>query len=38
VTLGENAVVAAGSVVPRDVVANSVVAGNPARIVRNPRP
>ena len=34
VTIGENAIVAAGSVVARDVPANVVVAGNPARIVR----
>lgn len=34
VEVGENAVVAAGSVVTRAVAANSVVAGNPAREVR----
>jgi galactoside O-acetyltransferase len=34
VTIGENAVVAAGSVVTRDVPANALVAGNPARVVR----
>jgi acetyltransferase-like isoleucine patch superfamily enzyme len=33
VTIGENAVVGAGSVVTRDVPDNAVVAGNPARIV-----
>lgn len=34
VTIGENAVVGAGSVVTRDVPPNSVVAGNPARVLR----
>lgn len=34
VTLGENCVVAAGSVVTKDVKSNCVVAGNPARIIR----
>jgi acetyltransferase-like isoleucine patch superfamily enzyme len=34
VTIGENSVVAAGSVVTRSVPANVVVAGNPARIVK----
>jgi len=34
VTVGENAVVAAGSVVSRDVPANTVVAGVPAKIVK----
>jgi len=34
VTVGENTVVGAGSVVTKDVPANTVVAGNPARILR----
>lgn len=34
VTIGENAIVGAGSVVTRDVPANAVVAGNPARFKR----
>lgn len=34
VTIGENAIVAAGSVVSRDVPADVVVAGNPARVVK----
>ena len=34
VKIGKNAVVAAGSVVIRDVPANTLVAGNPARVVR----
>ena len=34
VTIGENAVVGAGSVVVRDVPDNTVVAGNPARVLR----
>lgn len=34
VTVGENAVVAAGAVVSRDVPANSVVAGIPAKVVK----
>lgn len=34
VTIGENAVVGAGSVVTRDVEANTVVVGNPARVVK----
>lgn len=34
VSIGENAMVGAGSVVTRDVPANSIVAGNPARILR----
>ena len=34
VTIGENAIVGAGSVVTKDVPDNAVVAGNPARILR----
>ncbi|MGA2419458.1 MAG: acyltransferase [Candidatus Acidiferrum sp.] len=34
ITIGENALVGAGSVVTKDVPANAVVAGNPARILR----
>ena len=34
VTVGENAVVGAGSVVTRDVEANTVIVGNPARVVK----
>jgi acetyltransferase-like isoleucine patch superfamily enzyme len=34
VTIGDNAVVAAGSVVTASVAANTLVAGNPARLVR----
>lgn len=34
VTIGENALVGAGSVVTRDVPANAIVAGNPARVLR----
>jgi acetyltransferase-like isoleucine patch superfamily enzyme len=34
VTIGENAIVGAGSVVTKDVPANAVVAGNPARLKR----
>jgi acetyltransferase-like isoleucine patch superfamily enzyme len=34
VAIGENAIVGAGSVVTRDVPANSIVAGNPAKFLR----
>ena len=34
VTIGENAIVGAGSVVTKDVPANTIVAGSPARIFR----
>ena len=34
VSIGDNAVVAAGSVVIRDIPANTLVAGNPARVIR----
>lgn len=34
VTIGENAIVGAGSVVTKDVPANTIVAGNPARVLR----
>ncbi len=35
VTVGENSVVAAGSVVTRDVPANTLVGGNPAKVIRS---
>ncbi len=35
VTIGENAIVGAGSVVTRDVPPNTIAAGNPARILRH---
>ncbi|MGZ8248103.1 acyltransferase [Methylomagnum sp.] len=35
ITIGENAIVGAGSVVTKDVPANSIVAGNPARVLRH---
>ncbi len=34
VTIGENAIVGAGSVVTRDVPTHAIVAGNPARVIR----
>ena len=34
ITIGENAIVGAGSVVTRDVPADTIVAGNPARIMK----
>ena len=35
ITIGENAIVGAGSVVTRDVLPGTVVAGNPARIIKS---
>lgn len=35
ITIGENAIVGAGSVVTRDVPNNSIVAGNPAKFIKN---
>ncbi|MFO0358903.1 MAG: acyltransferase, partial [Flavobacteriales bacterium] len=34
ITIGENAIVGAGSVVTKDVPANTIVAGNPAKILK----
>ena len=34
ITIGENAIVGAGSIVTKDVPANSIVAGNPAKVFR----
>jgi maltose O-acetyltransferase len=34
VTIGRNAVVGAGAVVPKSIAADTVVAGNPARVIR----
>jgi acetyltransferase-like isoleucine patch superfamily enzyme len=34
ITIGENAIVGAGSVVTRDVPPNTIVAGNPAKVLR----
>jgi len=38
VTVGESAIVGAGSVVTKDVPANMVVAGNPARVIKSLAP
>ena len=38
ITIGENALVGAGSVVTKDVPPNTIVAGNPARILRKIEP
>jgi len=35
ITIGENSIVGAGSVVVKDVQPNSIVAGNPARLIRH---
>ena len=38
ITIGENSVVGAGSVVTKDVPANAIVAGNPARLMKKSAP
>jgi len=38
ISIGENAIVGAGSVVTRDVPSNAIVAGNPARVLRYIQP
>jgi acetyltransferase-like isoleucine patch superfamily enzyme len=38
ITVGENALIGAGSVVVRDVPADTVVAGNPARVIKSLSP
>lgn len=38
ITIGENALVGAGSVVTKDVPANAIVAGNPARVMKKSAP
>nr|WP_207652455.1 DapH/DapD/GlmU-related protein [Clostridium beijerinckii] len=35
VTIGDNSVIAANSVVTKDIPANSIAAGNPAKVVKN---
>jgi maltose O-acetyltransferase len=35
ITIGDNSIVAAGSVVKKDVPANTIVAGNPAKILKS---
>ena len=35
VTVGENSVIAAGSIVTKDVPPNTLVAGNPAKVIRS---
>jgi acetyltransferase-like isoleucine patch superfamily enzyme len=35
VTIGENSIIGAGSVITKDVPPNTIVAGNPARVLRN---
>jgi len=36
IMVGENAIVGAGSVVTKDVPANTIVAGNPAKVLERP--
>jgi len=36
ITIGESAIVGAGSVVTKDVPANTIVAGNPAKVLKRP--
>lgn len=38
VTIGDNCVIGAGSVVTKDVESNTIVAGNPARFIRSITP
>lgn len=38
ITIGENSIVGAGSVVTKDVPANAIVAGNPARVMKKSAP
>jgi acetyltransferase-like isoleucine patch superfamily enzyme len=38
ITIGENSIVGAGSVVTKDVPANMIVAGNPARVIKSAQP
>ncbi len=38
IVIGENSIVGAGSVVTKDVLAHTIVAGNPARILRRLKP
>lgn len=38
VTIGDNSIVAAGAVVTRDVPSNTVVGGNPAKVIKKNRP
>jgi acetyltransferase-like isoleucine patch superfamily enzyme len=34
ITIGENALIGAGSMVTKDVPANAIVAGNPAKVIK----